>query len=188
MEWVTIITGIATVALAITAWKAFRSNQSLIATARDQLEVSRAQMADSRAQLELAQEALVRQQEPRLVPADPDLNYLGGPIETRSGPQIIARTRRVLIGVENAGLGIALGVKAEAQSNERGTLVVWCPPTIPAGAVRHLKLTPHGGSVDPAGETVTLRLDYTGAGGEERQLRFTAQRFPGNDWRVDVTG
>jgi hypothetical protein len=184
MEWVTTA---ATVVLVATAWLAYRSNRKLIAATQAQLEVARDALDRSTEQLNLARDALDRQQEPCVVPADPDGNHVGDPIETHAGPQTF-RTRRVYIGIENAGPGLALISKAEVASSERGTFNVWWPPALPAGMQRALKLTPSGGTVldPPAGETFKVSLEYAGADGALRILRFTAQVYPGNDWVVHI--
>lgn len=182
MDW---ITTAATVALAVAAWLAYRSNRELIQATQAQLDVACKALDRSEAQLGLARETLNRQQKPYLVPADPESNHVGDLIETDAGPQTF-RTRRVYIGIENAGPGLALISKAEVASSTRGTFNVWSPPALPAGMQRALKLTPSGGTVldPPAGETFKVSVQYTGIDGVQRHLKFTAQVYPGDDWVV----
>src|SRR6266511_3452777 len=118
MSW---IQAIATVVVAGAAVLAYLSNRRLLEATERQVDLGRA--------------TLKRQREPRLVPADPDYCRIGDEIETHAGPQVF-RTRRVYIGLENAGIGLAIVNEASASTPERGVYNVWPPPAVPSGAQR----------------------------------------------------
>lgn len=177
MEW---ITAIGTVAIAVTAWLAFCANRKLVDSNQGLVDVARKQA-------DLAQMTLLRQIEPRLVPGDPERYRTHDKIVTQVGPQTF-ETRRLYIEIENAGSGLAMITQAQAASSERGSYVVWPPPAIPPGEGRPLKLTPGGGvpHEPPPGETIQVRVEYSGLDGVARTLRFDAQHYPGEDWLVTV--
>lgn len=175
MDW---ITAAATLALAVAAGLAYRQNREIVSSNRELVETAREQSTLMRATLERQLAAL-------LVPAGPHACREGDLIETEMGPSI-HRMRRVFLGVENAGPGLARIVNAQASSHDRGVYSVWWPPAVPSGRSRELQLTPSAGVQLGliAGETITVRVEYEGQDGERNELTFDAQHYPGGEWHL----